>query len=110
MLNQLSNFTSNLYSELNEPTDIVWNFTDDGKLIFLAFDLANIIECETWSARGYVANCVTYYEGDNIFLRSDDAGLAALPCYETEELIQLGKDTLGGFTLTPDQKNSYGLD
>ena len=105
-----SNFTSNLYSELNEPTDIVWNFTDDGKLIFLAFDLANIIECETWSARGYVANCVTYYEGDNIFLRSDDAGLAALPCYETEELIQLGKDTLGGFTLTPDQKNSYGLD
>ena len=104
-----NSFVSKLFSDNPSPTDISWVFKDDGTLIFTAYNVANIIDCSTWELRGYLVDCLFYHRETDCFPRSGDSGLYAFPCYSTEDLLLLGQETLGNFHLTPEQKNTYGL-
>lgn len=107
-LNIFDTFYSNSKSG-NGPSDVTWDFTSDGVLVLNAYSAGNIIDCQQWECRGYVPYMVDYSPENDMLLCHSDGNLFAFQRYTTQELMEKATKTLNGFTLTPEQKQAYGL-
>lgn len=98
-----------LYNQQRHETDITWQFTQDGRLILNVFDMANIIECDTWVLCAYVPDCVWFDEAADEFLCCLDSGFVALPRLTVAELLETAQIQLGTFALSQEEKKAYGI-
>lgn len=108
-----SNFFSSITSDDYDPAEITWTFTDDGDLIVNLLEAGNIIDCTSWTRKAFVPNCIAYLKELDVFttIRNDISpnSIGTYHRYTTEELMDMGKEALGTFVLSEDQKAAYGL-
>ena len=91
-----------------------WNFTQDDVLALKVDEDLNLIDTKTWKRLAYVEQCYGYCPGENIlWVPSRTEGrklqMGSFHLYETEALIQKGKELVGNQTLSDTQLSQYGL-
>lgn len=111
-------FYTDYFSNLNydfAPEDILWTRTGDGDLFVNIFNLGNLIDMDSWEVLAWVPSCITYATGSDMFVvtgKDPDTNTNRIGLYERytlEQLMEMAKKALGGYTLTPEQKESYGI-
>ena len=103
-------FASDLLDDLEARDTVIWQFTQDGKLILNAFRIGNVIDTQNWKTVSYLTNLLHFQETENRFLCRVNSSITAFPRYSMEQLLELGEKTLDRFELTPEQKTAYGLE
>lgn len=99
-------FAQDLFSSFADPSQISWNFGEDG-LLLVVFGSGNVIDLESWALRSVVENCIARHE--DTYLCTAQGSFRGIPAHSTEDLLELAAETLGDFRLTDEQLSAYGL-
>ena len=98
------------------PEDIVWTKTADGDLFVSIFNAGNLIDTDSWELRAWIPNCLGCLPELNQVVtsgtdpESSESRLGAFPLYTLDQIQDMAATALKGYTLTPEQKEFYGLD
>lgn len=88
---------------------ITWSFTGSGDLILNVFGLGNIIDCSQWGVRAYVLNFKTYDPQTDRLICYNESQLGYFPRYTTAQVMEIAREQLNGYTLSEEEKSSYGI-
>ncbi len=104
---------TSFFSAVKDPDslslDVSWAITPDGHILLGASNMGNLIPV---GADGYCAsihNFLCYHAASDSFISVFDGDLIAYSRLSLPEVMARGRETLGSFTLTEDQKTTYGL-
>lgn len=90
---------------------VSWQMTQDQRLVVNAFNLGNVVDCQTWKVSAAVPGYHFYWDADNSFVcNSFYCGIVGYPLHSLQDLLQLAQEKLGNYELTQEQKASYGLE
>ena len=102
-------FSGNVAYPTEDPMRISWDRTD-GDLVLGVFGAGNLIETDSWQVRAYIPNLTAVsMDGSWIFTRSGGQIYRYARC-TTERIMERARETLGDFTLTPEQRRGYGIE
>ena len=118
----LGEFEAHIYSSFSntistnfEPEEIVWTETGDGSLFVDICESGNLLDMQSWDHRAWVPNCVAYLPAlDQFVTQGQDEELdvdriGVFPRYSLEDIQQMAREALKGYTLTQDMKEYYGI-
>jgi hypothetical protein len=109
---------SDYFSSLNadyRPEDIVWTLTGDGDLFVNIFSSGNLIDMDNWEVRAWIPACIAYVAEADVFAvtgKDPDTNRSRIGLYERyslERIMEMARAALGDYTLTEEQKKSYGI-
>ena len=109
---------STFYSTVSQsfdPKEISWSVTADGDVLVNIFRAGNLICGKTNQLRAWIPNCVSYQASGNEIVtmgtnsETGEKTLGVYPCYSTEDVIEMAQEALGSYSLTPEQKEQYGI-
>ena len=103
-------FANDLLSSMQDRDTVIWQFTQDGKLILNTFHVGNVIDTQNWITVSYLTGLLHFQETQNHFLCRVNSNIVAFHRHSLPELLKLGEKTLNGFELTAEQKMAYGLE
>lgn len=112
-LTRYNTFSGSITSSNFDSNCITWDFTVDGDLILGLYSAGNLLDCETWEVRAFLPYYHAYLPGQNVVMLRDTVasnGMGTFPLYSTEDIMSMAKEALNGYTLTEEQRASYGLD
>ena len=105
-----SQFAESLTDSSALRDSVRWQFTQDGKLVLNAFRTGNVVDCESWKPVSSLTNFLHFSESENCFICYINGGVVGYHRCNLEELLTLAQQALGSFSLTVEQKASYGLE
>ncbi len=106
MLDVYDTFVNNLLG----GGPVGWYVTSDNKLVVNACGYGNIIDLDSWNCHASMSDFVMYYTDGKALICTAADGLKAFPIYTVDELLAVGKEQLGDFELSDEQRAAYGID
>ena len=90
--------------------DICWRLRENGELVLLHGRTCSLIDTQRWLCR-YALDGVILYDNvtDTLVTNSDFGVMHAYRLLDTQEVMEIARDTLGSYQLTAEQKSYYGL-
>jgi hypothetical protein len=90
--------------------DICWLMRENGELVLLHGRTCSLIDTQRWLCR-YALDGVILYDNvtDTLVTNSDFGVMHAYRLLNTQEVMEIARDTLGSYQLTAEQKSYYGL-
>ena len=105
-----SDFADRLFGTTTDPAGIRWQFVGEDMLVINAFGIGNVVDCQSWGLRTSIADFLMYDENNGYLVCQLGNAIGAYPLYDTPALLELAEEALGSFSLTKEQKLSYGID
>lgn len=102
-------FSDSLISSYRDSL-VNWHFTEDNRLILAACETIHVIDCTKWELCIYIPNGLAYWTNDNSFICRSGSRFMGFDAYTVPQLLEIAREQLGNFRLTPAQKSAYGLD
>lgn len=94
----------------DDPNGVQWCFTEDGRLIVIAFGFVNVIDCRQWTVCADLNSCMGYFPGSDGFLCRSGSRFVFFPRHSTKSLLALAAQELGSFDLSAQEKAAYGIE
>lgn len=104
-----TSFYTNCVPTEGKKMDIGWEFTDKGDLLLDVFGMGNVVDCTQWEVRAYVPEYKGYDEQSDRLICRIESQYGYFPRYTTEQVMQLAREQLGGYTLSDEVKTDYGI-
>ena len=89
--------------------DIGWDFTDKGDLILDVFGMGNIVDRTQWEVRAYVPGYRGYNASGDRLICYIESQYGYFPRFTTEQVMEIAREQLGGYTLSAELKKNYGI-
>ena len=87
-----------------------WYVTRDNRILVNALGVVTLIDWENWGVCAGIADVVGFIPEEDMLLLSSRGTLSGCPLYSTEELQQIAREQLNGFTLSEKELRYYGIE
>jgi len=95
--------------ESAKPHEYGWYFLEDNKILVNALSVVSEIDCENWEISKVFSGFVNYDAEENELILKSGNALFGCTLYSTEELLEVAREQLKGYTLSEEQRRHYGI-
>ena len=111
-------FYTNTFNDFGasfRPEKIIWQETGDGDLFVNILGSGNLIDMDSHQVRAWIPSCIAYAADLDMFVvtgKDPDTNKSRMGLYQRyslQQIMEMARSAMGEYTLTDEQKESYGI-